>query len=122
MTTETTSGFDLGALRQAVESRDAAAQAAMFADDAEVVFVDRDHGPSEPQRFRGRDEIRAMLEDTCSRDMTHQVEHAIASGDEAAFTVACQYADGTRVLCAATLELRDGQIARQIGVQAWDQA
>jgi ketosteroid isomerase-like protein len=122
MSTETASGFDMGALRQAVEGRDAAAQAAMFADDAEVVMVDGEHGPSAPQTFRGRDEIRAMLDDMCARDMTHHVDHAIAAGDEAAYTVACEYPDGMRVLCATTLELRDGRIARQVGVQAWDAA
>jgi ketosteroid isomerase-like protein len=117
---ETASAFDLGAMRRAIEARDAAAQAAMFTEDAEMVMVDCDHPPSRPQRIRGREEIRALLEDVCSRDMTHEVRQAIASGDEAAYTVACRYADGTRVLVSATLELRDGRIAREVGVQAWD--
>lgn len=120
MTAETTSAFDLGQLRRAIESRDAAAQVAMFADDAEIVMVDRDHPPSTPQVVRGREAIRAMLDDVCARDMTHAVEEATAAGDRAAYTLACRYADGTRVLCSAMLELEDGRIARQVGVQAWD--
>ena len=30
------------------------------------------------------------------------------------------YADGTKVVCSATAELRDGRIVREVGVQAWD--
>lgn len=114
--------LDLDALRRAVESRDAAAQAAMFADDATVTMVDHDHPPSSPQRLQGRAAIRAMLDDVCSRDMTHRVTHALASPDGVAYTVACRYADGMRVEVALVADVRDGMITHQEGVQAWDPA
>jgi hypothetical protein len=53
--------------------------------------------------------------------MTHRLEQLVLGDGSAAFTEACQYPDGTRVLCAALLELRDGKIARKVGVQAWDE-
>jgi ketosteroid isomerase-like protein len=120
MTTPTTAGFDLRALRAAIESRDAAAQAALFADDAEVVMVDRDHPPGAPQVLRGMAEIRPMLEDVAGRDMTHDVQAAVTDGEQAAYVLACRYADGTRVLVSTMLELDGGRIVRQVGVQAWD--
>ena len=52
--------------------------------------------------------------------MTHRVEMQVVGDGGAAFTEACRYPDGTNVLCAAVLELRDGRIARELGVQAWD--
>ncbi|MCW3007060.1 MAG: nuclear transport factor 2 family protein [Solirubrobacterales bacterium] len=119
-TAQTSSAFDLRALRSAIESRDAAAQAAMFADDAEVVMVDRDHPPGEPQVLRGIGEIRPMLDDLFARDMTHQVQSAVTDGERAAYVLACRYPDGTRVLCSTMLELDGDRIARQVGVQAWD--
>jgi hypothetical protein len=35
--------------------------------------------------------------------------------------LACEYPDGTRVLAAATLEVRDGKIVRQVNVEVWDE-
>ena len=52
--------------------------------------------------------------------MTHTIESGVADGDRLAFTQACAYPDGTRVLCATMLELNGGQISRQTVVQAWD--
>jgi hypothetical protein len=37
------------------------------------------------------------------------------------FTQACSYPDGAQVYCLSVLELRDGLIARQTAVQAWDE-
>ncbi len=37
-----------------------------------------------------------------------------------AYTLRCTYADGTKVVCAATAIVRDGLIVREVGVQAWD--
>ncbi len=118
MTTQTT--IDLEALRRAVEERDAAGMLALYADDAEVRLADRDDTPGSPRVLSGKDEIRAFVEDVCARDMTHRVEHAVADGDRASFLEACRYPDGTNVLCAAALSLRDGLIVGQVGVQAWD--
>ena len=116
----TTTTFDLAALRRAVEARDADAQVALYHDDAEIELVDRDHPPSRPLVLRGTGEIAAHLADICARDMTHHVEHAVSDGSSAAFGVRCDYPDGTRVLCAALVDLREERIARQVIVQAWD--
>ena len=34
----------------------------------------------------------------------------------------CSYPDGTKVVCLALLDLADGRIVRQVGVQAWDES
>jgi ketosteroid isomerase-like protein len=120
MSTSTTPMFDFAELKRALEERDATAQLALYADEAEVTLVDRINTPGSPRVLRGREEIRGWIEDICERDMTHRVEMQVASAGGAAFTEACRYPDGTNVLCAAVLELRDGRIAREVGVQAWD--
>ncbi len=112
--------FEAGALRRAIEARDAAAHLDLYADDATIERLDAQNPPSAPTRIAGRDAIRASLEDVYARDMTHRVE-SIAVGDDAVgYTVRCAYPDGTRVVCAAVGELRDGRIVREVGVQAWD--
>jgi ketosteroid isomerase-like protein len=120
MSTSETARFDLDALRRAIEARDAGAQASMFADDADIRMVDKDNPPSSPREIRGRDAIAALFEDICNRDMTHEVQRALMSGDTAAFSEACQYADGTRVQLSTILDLRDGRIRHAEMVQAWD--
>lgn len=123
-TTGTTSGqLDVEMLRRAIEARDAAAQVAMFAPDAELIMVDQAHPPSMPEEVRGTAAIRARLEDICARDMTHKVMRMVSGPGSAAYTVACRYADGTQVRSAMMLDVGDdGLIMRQEGVQAWDES
>lgn len=118
----TSQQFDVEKLRRAIESRDAAGQVALYAPDAEIVLVDKEHTPSNPVRVQGTEAIRAMIEDVTARDMTHEVTHAVAGPAGVAYTLRCRYPDGTRVQVAALLETRDGLIVRQEGVQAWDEA
>jgi hypothetical protein len=121
MSTATTPTFDFGEFKRALEERDSNAQLTLYAPDAEVTLVDRIDTPGSPRVLHGRDEIRTWIEDICERDMTHHVDMQVIADSGAGFTEACRYPDGTNVLCAAVLELRNGQIARQVSVQAWDE-
>ncbi len=112
--------FDIESLRRGIEHRDADTLLALYAPDAEYQVVDRDNPPSKPVSLRGRAAIGEYLRDVCGRDMTHRLTHIVADTERAAFLQSCTYPDETKVLCAAVLELRDGQIVRQTGVQAWD--
>ncbi len=120
MSTATT--FDVTTFTRAIEERDASAQLALYSDDALVTLVDRNAQPGAPRVLSGKGEIAAWVQDVCARDMTHSVGHTVSDATGAAFTEACRYPDGTNVLCATVLELQDGLIMRQIGVQAWDEA
>jgi ketosteroid isomerase-like protein len=113
--------FEAEALRRGIEERDAQALLALYTEDAEVHVVDRTSPPSSPRVLRGREAIGAFLDDICARDMTHALERFVVQGDTAAYLESCRYPDGTRVLCTAMLDLTDGRITRQVGVQAWDE-
>lgn len=119
-TTSITDSFDIAGFSRATEERDAIRLAALYADDATVEVVDPDHQPRSPRRMRGRPEITSWLEDTYSRDMTHQVVDPIAGVDRIALTIECAYPDGTNVLCAFSADVRDGLITRQRVIQVWD--
>jgi ketosteroid isomerase-like protein len=120
MSATTQPGLDLAALRLAVEERDAALQAANYADDAVIEAVDHEHPPSRPRVISGREAIAAHLVEVCARDMTHRVTAAVGDGAHVAYQVACAYPDGTRVVCSTMAELRDGRIVHERLVQAWD--
>lgn len=121
MSNQTTTGFDLAQLSRAIEERDASTQLAMYAQDATVTIADRITQPGSPRVLHNRGEIATWIQDTCARDMTHAVQHAVQDDTGAAFINACRYPDGTNVLCATVLELADGLIVRQTVVQAWDE-
>jgi ketosteroid isomerase-like protein len=109
------------AIKRAIEGRDAAALSSFYADDALVRVIDRNNPPSKPREVRGRSAISIFWEDICSRAMTHEIDDVIADGDKLSFTQVCAYPGGTKVFCAATVDLKGGKIARQTVVQAWDE-
>jgi hypothetical protein len=113
--------FDLSTFKRAIEERDASAQLAMYAENAQATLVDRVSQPSAPRVLHGRGEIRAWIEDVSGRDMTHRIQHTVQDENGVAFTEACRYPNGTSVLCATVLEIDNGLVTRQIVVQAWDE-
>jgi hypothetical protein len=108
-------------IKQAIESRDGRMLSSFYADDALLRIVDRNNPPSKPREVKGRTAIATFWDDICSRAMTHRVETSISDGDQLAFSQACAYPDGMKVLSLALCELKGGKIARQTVVQAWDE-
>jgi ketosteroid isomerase-like protein len=117
----TVSMIAIADLKRAIEGRDGAALAGLYAANAVVRIIDRDNPPSKPRELKGKAAIASFYEDVCGRNMSHKLEDGIAEGDRIAFTQSCAYPDGTKVFCSAMLELEDGKIARQTIVQAWDE-
>lgn len=107
-------------IKQAIETRDGGTLASFYADDAVMRIVDEENPPSHPREIRGRPAITAFWDDMCGRTMTHKVDTLVAEGDRIAFTQACAYPNGSKVLCSGVVNLKDGRIAEQTMVQAWD--
>ncbi len=114
-------GLDFEALRRAIEQLDAETLQGFYADEAELYTVNRNTTPSSPAVLRGKEANAEYLADVCGRAMTHRVENEVIGQDRIAFNEACEYPDGVQVLAATTLDVRDGQIVRQINVEAWDE-
>ena len=73
------------------------------------------------QHVQGADFGGQRAADVCGRDMTHTIERLVVGDDGAAFVQACRFPSGAQVRCIAVLDLTDGLITRQSGVQAWDE-
>ncbi|CBG68035.1 MULTISPECIES: nuclear transport factor 2 family protein [Streptomyces] len=121
MGTSTSPAFDVEALRRGTEEANATTLTSLYADDAEMRVVDRNTQPSHPKVLHGRDEIAAMYDDVCGREMTHKVEQVLVQGDQVALTESCEYPDGVRVWASSMISLRDGKIIDHTMVQAWDE-
>lgn len=112
---------DLTTLRRAIEQGEQSTLVSLYQDDAELRIVDHTRPPSKPMVLAGKAAIAGYYHDICGRALTHRVEEAMSGTGRLAFTEACRYADGLRVLSANLLTLRDGKIARHTLVQAWDE-
>jgi hypothetical protein len=113
-------GLDLLVLRRGIERRDPELLASLYAEDAEVLIVSPYATPSSPRRLRGRGEIAEYLGDACLWESTHCVADEVVGEERVAFNELHEYPDGTRALAATTLEVRGGEIVRQVSVEAWD--
>ena len=116
-----TSAVTGAALKRAIETRDGRALTSFYTDDAILKIVDRNNPPSKPREVKGKIAIGSFWDDICSRAMTHNVESSVADSNRIAFSQACAYPDGMKVLCLALCELKAGKISRQTVVQAWDE-
>ena len=108
MTTIPASTIDTDALRRAYASRSAEDLLALYAEDATVEIVDAVHMPSHPHRLTGREALRAHFEGVFARDMSHEADIVVATPSALGYSLRCTYADGTKVVCAATAVVRDG--------------
>ena len=115
-----TQAVSVAELKRAIEGRDAKALTALYANDALLRSIDQDNPPSRPRVLEGRQAIAAYYDDVCGRAMSHHVDSALTNGEMISFTQTCTYPDGAKVFCAAMLAIKDGKIASQTVVQAWD--
>ena len=120
MTVETTTSFDVATFKQAYEEWDIAALLALYADEVELIQIDRDNPPSAPRTRHGRDVLRGMLEHCAGAGVVATVENTIGDEHRAAATITCRFPGGRRVLANAILELEEGRIVRELDVVSGD--
>jgi ketosteroid isomerase-like protein len=106
--------------KRAYEEWDIDALLDMYADEVELVQIDRDNPPSAPRTRIGKDVLRGMLQHCASAGVKATVENTVASGDRAAATITCEFPGGRRVLANAILELEGGRIVRELDVLSGD--
>jgi ketosteroid isomerase-like protein len=120
MTVKATATFDIEVFKRAYEEWDTEALLDFYADDVELVQIDRDNPPGSPRVRHGKEIFRGMFEHCAAAGVKAIVENASAGADCAAATVTCEFPGGRRVLANAIFELEDGRIVRERDVLAGD--
>ena len=120
MTVDTTASFELATFKRAYEEWDIEALLDLYADDLELIQIDRDNPPSSPRTRHGRDVLRGMLEHCAGAGVVATVENTVGDDRRAAATITCTFPGGRRVLANASLEIEDGRIVRELDVLSGD--
>jgi ketosteroid isomerase-like protein len=120
MTVQTSTPLDVETLRRGYEEWDIEALLGIYADDVDLIQVDRDNPPSSPRTRHGKDVLRGMFEHCAGAGVRATVENAIADGDRAAATITCEFPGGRKVMANAVLTVEDGRVVRELDVLSGD--
>ena len=120
MAVATSTSFDLEAFRRGYEEWDIDALLALYADDVELIQLDRDNPPSAPRVRHGREMFKGMFEHCAGAGVKATVENAVAGEHRAAATVTCEFPGGRKVVANGIFELEAGRIVRERQVLSGD--
>jgi ketosteroid isomerase-like protein len=120
MTVQTTTAFDVEAFKRAYEQWQIDDLLACYADDVELVQIDRDNPPGSPKVRRGTDALKGMFEHCAAAGVSASVENTVAGPDRAAATITCQFPGGRKVVANGIFEIEDGRIVREHDVVGGD--
>jgi ketosteroid isomerase-like protein len=121
MTVKTTKSFDPEVLKRGFEEWDVDALLALYADDVELIQIDRDNPPSSPRVHHGKEVFKGMFEHCAAAGVKATVENIVVAEDRAAATVTCEFPGGRTVVANAIFEIEEGRIVRERDVASGDQ-
>ena len=120
MTVSTRTSFEVETFKRAYEEWDVETLLGLYADELELIQVDRDNPPSSPRSRHGKEVLRGMLEHCAAAGVVATVENTVAGEERAAATITCMFPGGRKVLANAILEVEDGRIVRELDVLSGD--
>lgn len=120
MTVNTRTSLDLQAFKRGYEEWDIEGLLALYANDVELIQIDRDNPPSSPRVRRGKEVFQGMFEHCAAAGVTATVENLVAGHDGAATTITWEFPGGRKVLANSILEIEGGRIVRERDVLAGD--
>ena len=120
MTVKTSTSLDLETFKRGYEEWDLQALLALYADEVELIQIDRDNPPSSPRVRHGKDVFRGMFEHCAAAGVKATVENVVAGEERAAATITCEFPGGRKVVGNGIFELRDGRIVCERQVLSGD--
>jgi len=108
-----TGRLDFEALRRAIERGEPDSMLEFYADDAGVRVLDGGRASFE---VKGKAEVAKYLRAVHARPAIHHVENELVAEEWIRFEESCEYPDGARTVVETSLEVRDGEISRQVDV------
>ena len=120
MTVKTRTSFDLEALRRGYEDWDIDGVLALYADEVELIQVDRDNPPSAPRVRHGKEIFKGMFEHCAAAGVKPTVDTVVTGEHRAAATVTSEFPGGRKVVANRIFELEAARIVRERQVLSGD--
>ena len=120
MPVKTSTSLDLEEFRRGYEEWDIDALLSLYADEVELIQIDRDNPPSAPRVRHGKEMFKGMFEHCAAAGVKATVENAVAGEHRAAATVTCEFPGGRKVVANGIFELEDARIVRERQVLSGD--
>jgi ketosteroid isomerase-like protein len=120
MAVATGTEFDLHTFKRGYEEWDIDALLELYADDVELVQIDRENPPSSPRIRQGKDMFKGMFEHCAAAGVRASVENPVPGADRVAATVTCEFPGGRKVVANGIFELEGGRIVRELQVLSGD--
>lgn len=108
-----TGRLDFEALRRAIELGDPDSMLQFYADGAGVRVLD---GGAVSFEVEGKAEVAKYLRAVHARTAVHRVRNEVLGEGRIHFEESCEYPDGARTVVETRLEVRKGEISRQVDV------
>jgi ketosteroid isomerase-like protein len=120
MTVKTSTSFDREAFRRGYEDWDIDGLLALYADEVELIQIDRDHPPSAPRVRHGKEMFKGMFDHCAAAGVRATVDNVVAGEHRAAATITCEFPGGRKVVANGIFELEDARIVRERQVLSGD--
>jgi ketosteroid isomerase-like protein len=120
MTVTPSISLDLETLKRGYDEWDVEALLGLYAEDVELIQIDRDNPPSSPRTRHGKDIFRGMLEHCAAAGVKATVDNAVAGVERAAATITCEFPGGRKVVANAIFSIEGGRIVRELDVLSGD--
>jgi ketosteroid isomerase-like protein len=115
------SELDFAAFKRAFERKDFESWLSFYADDAGWIEYRHFSPPRSPHRMGGKRQVAEFLRRICDADLGITLTDEVVGEDRVAFSVDCALSDSGHVFEHVIAHVRDGQVVRQVDVEAWDQ-
>ena len=114
--------FDFNHFKHCFENKDFEDWLSFYRDDVEWHDYRQWSPPSNPHRMIGKASIASFLRSvTANNYLTLRLSDEVLSDKRIAFRVTCSFPDGRQIIENVIADIQDGQISRQVDVEAWDE-
>jgi ketosteroid isomerase-like protein len=120
LTEQQTTGLDFASFKEAFEGKDLDRWLSFYAQEAEWIEYRHISPPRAPNRMVGKHQIANFLRRVCSADLEITIADEVITPYRVAFSVDCAFPDGKHVFEHVIARIEDGNIVRQVDVEAWD--
>jgi len=120
MPVKSATSFDIDTFKRTYEEWDIEALLEHYADDVELVQIDRDNPPSAPRIRQGKEMFKGMFEHCAGAGVKASVENLVRGTERVAATVTCDFPGGRKVVANGIFELEDARIVRELQVLSGD--